>query len=34
MAVSVLSSVLAVSFSWSTGTAPETDQRLGLIHSE
>lgn len=34
MAVSSLSSVLPVSFSWSLGTAPETDQRLCLIHSE
>ncbi len=34
MAVSVLSSVLPVSFCRSLGTAPETDQRLTLIHSE
>lgn len=34
MAVSVLSSVLPVSFCLSLGTAPETDQSLTLIHSE
>lgn len=34
MAVSVLFSVLPVSFCQSLGTAPETDQRLTLIHSE
>lgn len=34
MALSVLSSVLPVSFCWSLGTAPETDQRLTLIYSE
>lgn len=34
MSVSVLSSVLPVSFCRSLGTVPETDQRLTLIHSE